>query len=284
VQAGCVAAPRALDPDWAGARLLRRFRGRGWAAIPIASIVGVIFLIRYTPDSATWISDLALVAVPLLAALALGWAARGARPWYAVLAVGLFVLAWRAPATLEGEAAGALLDGLSCVTLGVLLAAVTPSAWCKAGIVAMSCADVWLVASQLLQAPNQQLASAAPPSGLPQLQSEAFGSVTLGYGDLFVAGLLGGVLAGRRPCQWTAAVLTLVIAALFDLLFLVFYDLPATVPVALALLVIEGWRWAERRRRAGDGRSERALETRAASISAGPDRSRPAGATPPRGS
>jgi hypothetical protein len=39
--------------------------------------------------------------------------------------------------------------------------------------------------------------------------------------------------------QRAAALLTLVIAALFDLLFLVVDNLPATVPVALALLIVE---------------------------------------------
>lgn len=177
--------------------------------------------------------------MPLLAALALGWASRGSRPPYALLAVGLFVLCWRAPTTLEGEAAGAILDALSCVTLGVLLATVTPSAWLKAGIVAMACADVWLVASDLLQAPNDTLTAAAPGGGLPQLQSEQFGDVTLGYGDLFVAGLLGAVFAKERRTQWTAAALTFSLAVVFDLLFLVVNELPATVPVALALLVMQ---------------------------------------------
>jgi hypothetical protein len=177
--------------------------------------------------------------VPLLAAIGLGWAARGSRPVYAILAAGLFVLTWRAPTTLAGEAAGAVLDGLSCVTLGVLLAAVTPPAWLKAGIVAMACADVWLVASDLLEAPNDTLGAAAPSGGLPQLQSEQFGSVTLGYGDLFVAGLLGAVFATPRARHWLAAGLTLGFAAVFDLLFFVFDELPATVPVALALLAIQ---------------------------------------------
>lgn len=149
------------------------------------------------------------------------------------------MLTWRAPTTLAGEAAGALLDGLSCVTLGVLLAAVTPPAWLKAGIVAMACADVWLVASDLLEAPNNTLSAAAPSGGLPQLQSEQFGSVTLGYGDLFVAGLLGAVISTPRPRHWLAAGLTLGFAAVFDLLFFVFDELPATVPVALALLAIQ---------------------------------------------
>jgi hypothetical protein len=237
LQAGVVAAPRGLDPVWA--TRLQRLRGRGWALIPVASIVGVIFAIRYASGTASWLTYLALVAVPILAAVALGWVARGARPWLALIAVGLFVVAWRTPYSLSGEAAAALLSGLSCVTLGALLAAVTPSRWLKLGIIAMACADVWLIASDQLQAPNNELVAAKPGGGLPQLQSEQFGSITMGYGDLFVAGLLGGVFAARARVQRAAAVLTLAVAALFDLLFLVVDNLPATVPVALALLIVE---------------------------------------------
>jgi hypothetical protein len=239
LQAGVVAAPRALDPRWA--LRLRRLRGRGWAAVPIASIVGVIFMIRYASGTASWLTYLALVAVPLLSVAALGWLARGSRPWLALLVAPLFVLAWRTPQSLTGEACGAVLSGLSCVTLGVLLATVTPGSWLKAGIVAMACADVWLVSSNLLQAPNNELVAAAPSGGWPQLQSEQFGTITMGYGDLFVAALLGGVLADRRRLQWTAALLTFVLAGLFDLLFFIVDNLPATVPVAGALLMIELW-------------------------------------------
>lgn len=234
-----MAAPRAVVPGARIDRILQRFRSPGWALIPVASIVGVIFAIRYASDTAGWLTYLALVAVPLLAALALGWASRGSRPYLAILAVGLFLLAWRAPGTLAGEAAASILSALSCVTLGVILGAVTPGRWLKLGILAMSAADVWLVASDLLQHPNNELVAAAPAGGLPQLQSETFGTVNMGYGDMFVAALLGAALSRRRPIQYTAAVLTLVIAALFDLLFLVINELPATVPVALALLVVQ---------------------------------------------
>ena len=96
------------------------------------------------------------------------------------------------------------------MTLGVLLSAVTPSRWLKVGIVLMAVADVWLVVSDLLQSPNTALVAAQPPAGLPQLQSEIFGTVTMGYGDLFVAALLGAVLASQWRRQWQAAVLTLV--------------------------------------------------------------------------
>ena len=69
----------------------------------------------------------------------------------------------------------------------------------------------------------------------------------MGYGDLFVAALLGAVLASQWRRQWHAAVLTLVLAGVFDLLFFFINELPATVPVALALLVTEGWQWWRQR-------------------------------------
>jgi hypothetical protein len=237
LQAGVVAAPRPV------ARLawLQRFRGRGWALVPIGSIVVVVFAIKYVSSTANWLTWLALIAVPLLAAAALGWAMRGSRPPAALLAIPLFVVAWVAKTSLAGEAAAALLSALSCVTLGVLLSAVTPRSWLKAGIVLMAAADSWLVIGDLLQAPNATLIAAHPPAGLPQLQSEVFGTVSMGYGDMFVAALLGAVLASQWRKQWQAALLTLAIAAVFDLLFLVISELPATVPVALALIVIEAW-------------------------------------------
>ncbi len=247
LQAGLVALPRPADPRLVAS--LRRFRGRGWALVPIASIVGVIFAIRYGSSTAQWLTDLALVAVPLLSVVALGWLCRFSRPWLGLLVVPLFLAAWQLPTSLVGEGAGALLSGLSCVALGVLLAAVCPPGWLRLGVVAMAAADVWLVASDLLQHPNSELVAAAPPAGLPQLQAEQFGSVSMGYGDLFVAGVLGALLASsepraavaRRVSQAGGAVLTLVFAGLFDLLFLVVNELPATVPVALTVIVVEVW-------------------------------------------
>jgi hypothetical protein len=245
LQAAVVAAPRPT-PE---VPLLRRVRGRAWSLVPIASIVVVVFAIRYVSDTATGLTYLALVAIPPLAAVALAWTARGSKPVLALAVVPLFALAWAIPKTLVGEASEALLSALSCVTLGVLLAAVTPKAWMKAGIVLMAAADSWLVISDLLQAPNNALIAAHPVAGLPRLQSVIFGSVTLGYGDLFVAALLGAVLADQLRRQQVGALLTLVFAGLFDLLFFVLNELPATVPVALALIAVEAWTFARRRQK-----------------------------------
>lgn len=242
LQAGVVAAPRAARRIPA----LERIRGPAWAIVPVASIVVVVFAIRFVSDTATGLTYLAVVAVPPLAAAALAWAVRGRVPVsreriaFSLATTGaLFAIAWIWHKSLAGDAAAALLSALSCVTLGVLLAAAAPPGWLKLGIVAMAAADTWLVVSDLLQSPNATLVAAHPIGGLPQLQSEIFGTVSMGYGDLFVAALLGAVLASDRRRQLSAALLTLAIAAVFDLLFLTVSELPATVPVALALIVLE---------------------------------------------
>ncbi len=245
-------------------------RGRRWALIPPLSIVVFVFGARAAEHaSAQGLTYLALVAVPLLAALVLGWLARGARPRYALLTLALFALAWADRGHLPGQAAAVALTGLSCVALGVLLAAVTPPRWLSAGIIAMALADTALVGSELLQRPNNALNAARPVAGLPQLQSATFGSAVMGYGDLFVAATLGGLLAQQfaRSLQLRAAALTALLALAFDLLFFVVDELPATVPVALALIVVL---LSRRRRPASAGAAGRAPRARLAARARSP--------------
>jgi hypothetical protein len=113
----------------------------------------------------------------------------------------------------------------------------------------MAGADTWLVVSDLLQAPNAALIAAHPGGGLPRLQTELFGSVSMGYGDLFIAGVLGALFSADPRPQRAAALLTFAFAAVFDLLFLTVSELPATVPVALALVATELWPVSGRGRR-----------------------------------
>ena len=245
MQASLVALPGAGVPPW-----LERFRGRGWALIPPLSIAVVVAAVAASPDVADGLTWLAFLAIPPGAALALGWATRGARPAFAWLALPLFVLAWWRTGTLLGDSAAAVLTALSCVTLGRLLAGVVPTLWLKAGIVAMAIVDAILVFGNELQAPNAVLNAAVPAPGLPRLQYLELHAASLGYGDVFVAGVLGGVLAieGRR--QAPVALLVFALAVAWDLLFFVFDTLPATVPVAVALLVSETAPRIVRRRRA----------------------------------
>lgn len=243
-QASLVALPAAGVPRW-----MRRFAGGWWALIlplSIAVVVGAIELIPETADALTWV---ALILIPPGAALALGWAMRGARWPYAALAAPLLLLAWVDVDGLAGDAAAAVLTALSCVTLGRILAGIVPVAWLKAGIVAMAIVDSILVFGNQLQAPNAVLNAAVPTPGAPQLQYLDLHYASVGYGDVFVAGILGGILAVERRAQWPVAALVLLCSILWDLLFFHYDTLPATVPVAAALVILESRKWASRLRR-----------------------------------
>jgi hypothetical protein len=243
VQGALVAVPGAVK---LGA--LARLSGRRWALVPPLSVIAFVFVAGAAERaSAQGLTYLALGAVPVLAALALGWLARGARPSRGLLVLPLFALAWADQGALVGEVAALTLSGLSCVALGTLLAAVTPPRWLAAGIVTMAVADTALVVSDLLQGPNNALNAAHPAAGLPRLQSAVFGSAVIGYGDLFIAGVLGALLAVtlRPSSQLQGAAFTALFALGFDLLFFLVDELPATVPVALALIfVVLRRRWA----------------------------------------
>ena len=227
---------------------LERLRSGVWASAPALSIVAFVLVVDAVPAAADFLTYLALAAVPLLAAIALGAGVRGSRAWLAPAAAVLFALAWANRGGLAGEGAAVALEALSCVTLAILLVAVTPVRLVKLGIVATAAVDTWFVASNHLQGPNGALNGVVPPAHLPQLQSAPFGTAVIGYEDLFVAALLGALLAARPVLAWRGAVLAGVIGLAFDLLFLFARELPATVPIALTLLVLEAWPLARVRR------------------------------------
>jgi hypothetical protein len=236
-QAALVGLTGAGVPAW-----MCRFATARWALVlplSIGVVVGAIALLPDVADVLTWV---ALLLVPPGAALALGWAMRGARPALGLLAAPLLVLAWGWQTVPSGQLAGLALTALSCVTLGRLLAGVAPGPWLKVGIVAMAIIDAILVFSNGLEQPNAVLNAAVPAPGLPQLQYVNFGPASLGYGDLFVAGVLGGVLASEGARGWRWALVTWALAEAFTLLFYVTDTLPATVPVAVTLLVREALR------------------------------------------
>lgn len=237
VQASVVALPAAGAPAWQ-----RRLRGRGWALVPPLSIVVVIVAIGLAPHVANGLTYLALVTTPPLAALALGWAMHRARPAAALAVLPLLAIAWAGHGTLAGQAGALVLTVLGCVTLGRLLCAVSPLGWLKLGIGAMAAIDTALIVARLLQHPNSVLNAASPVAHLPRFQVVGFGDALMGYGDVFVAGVLGAILAAEGRRQAPSALLVLVLALAFDLLFLLTDELPATVPVALALGLGELWR------------------------------------------
>ncbi len=233
VQAALVAAPRP-----ASSPLLSGLRTRWWALVLPLSIVVVVAAIALDSATAHFLTYLALLAVPPLAALALTAIVRGGRPPLALLVVPLFALAWAARGSLSGETAALALSALACISLGWLLVCVVPGRWVKLGIYAMAAIDAWLVGSNLLQGPNAVLNSVSP-GGLPRLQLASFGSAMMGFGDLFIAAVLGALLAANRRLQLTGAALAAIFCLCFDLLFFALDQLPATVPIALTLAALE---------------------------------------------
>lgn len=225
---------------------LERLQSRWWALVLPLSIVVVISAIALDSASARFLTYLALVAVPPLAAAALAWVVRGARWELALLVPPLFALAWAAKGSLSGQSAALALSALACVTLGWLIACVVPGRWLKLGIYVMAAVDTYLVATDLLQGPNAVLNTASPAADLPRLQLASFGSALMGFGDLFVAATLGALLASDRRLQLRGAALAAVIGLTFDLLFFAVDELPATVPIALTLACCEGLRRASK--------------------------------------
>lgn len=231
---------------------LDRLRSRWWALVPALSIVAVVAAIEIDSGSATALAWLALVTAPPLAALALAFLLHGSRPAWALATPLLLVFAWASRDSLAGEAAAVALSGLACVTLGWLLVSTVPASWLRLGVYAMAAIDAIYVSADLLQGPNATLGAAVPGAGLPRLQAVHLGHAQMGFGDLFVAALVGCLLAQppadgpqtglidtfeARRQQWVGAGLTAVLALAFDLLFFAVDELPSTVPVAIALLL-----------------------------------------------
>jgi hypothetical protein len=240
-QALCIALPAAGVPA-----VLMRLRGRGWALLAPLSLLGTILAILVLPTSADVLTWIALVLVPPGCALGLGWAIHGARPWLALLTIPLLAVAIAAPEGAAGRVARIALIVCSTATAGRLLAAGAPLPLLKAGVIAMATIDAILVMGNQFDEQFAGFDAAAPAPGLPQLQLARVGGVATDYGDYFVAGLVGAILAVERGPQLAAAVAMLPVAEAFNQLFLVVDSLPNTTAPALVLIGAEIWR-----RRAG---------------------------------
>jgi len=235
-QALCVALPAAGVPA-----VLLRLQGRGWALVGPAAVVGTVVAISLASASADVITWIAFILVPPGCALAFGWAMHGARPWLAVVAVPLLAVALAAPDDPAGRVARLVLIIGSCATAGRLLAATTPLTLLKVGVVAMAVVDSVFIFGDFFAEQNALFNSAAPAAGLPRLQVTEIGNTATDYGDFFIAGVVGAILAFERRPQVLAAALTLALAELWNQLFLVVDSLPGTVPPTLVLVGFELW-------------------------------------------
>jgi len=241
-QALCVALPAAGVPA-----VLSRFTGRGWSLLAPLVVVVVAATVSLTSASADVYTWLAFLLVPPGCALALGWAMHGARPWMAVLVVPLLTVALVAPDDPLGRASRLALIVGSVVTAGRLLAGAAPLTLLKLGVIAMATIDAVFIFGDFFGEQNAQFNAAAPAAGLPRLQVADIGDVSTDYGDYFVAGLVGAILAVERAPQAIAALATLAATELFNQLLLVVHSTPGTVPPAVVMVVF----WVRGRERSG---------------------------------
>jgi hypothetical protein len=237
-QAVCIALPAAGIP----AALALRLGGRWWALVAPVSLLGTILLISLVPDSADLFTWIALLLVPPGCALGLGWAIHGARWWLALLTLPLLVFAFAAPEGSVGRAARIALIVFSTATAGRLLAGGAPLPLLKAGVVLMAALDIWLVMGHQFESQFAGFDAATPAAALPQLQLAEVGDVATDYGDYFVAGLVGAILAAEGGPQFVAAVVMLPVAEAWNQMLLVVDSTPNTTAPALVLIGYEIWR------------------------------------------
>jgi hypothetical protein len=204
-------------------------------AIPAAAMVVGVALARIA-GGASFLTALAAVATPILAAGA-GWARGWRLPWLTALAVPpLYALAWLRPGALDGEAAGVVLIAGACLALTGIVAALAPRSWLTAGLVLLVALDIVLVWGDRQVAPAMHaLQAAAPPTvgrPLPSLQQAVLGDATMGWLD-FAAPALLGLLVVRRA---GAALATGLAGAAWGLLLFATSPIAATPPVLAGLV------------------------------------------------
>jgi hypothetical protein len=219
-------------------------RRPGLALIPTAVIAAFVGVLVLVPSAATEVATLAGFGVPLLALASPVAAPRRGRPWLLALAVVALPFAFFLDESSRGaETARAVLIVLSCAPLAWLAAAAAPPLAVELGIVVTAIVDTILVVGQQIGPASNTLHQAAPAAGLPPFQDVTFGPVLMGYGDAFLAALLGAVLAARASPRLVPALVLWVLAAAFGIGLLQVVDIePATVPVAVTLLLVMAWR------------------------------------------
>jgi hypothetical protein len=225
---------------------LARLRAPAWAALlPVSIIIGTFGLL-IAPGLASSTMMAAAITTPLLAAVAvlLVVRARSLVLPLAALAGGLAVCA----GGMGGHIGTGVVTALACVTVGAALQRLIPGRWLLMGVAAMSVVDIALLLAGPGYHETAVLAAAQTNFHGPRFTGAHLGGTTIGYPDLFLAALLGAFLAGERAQLWGAALLT-GLAIAYDSMLTPGLLLPATVPIALTLVLlwVVGRRWRPRR-------------------------------------
>jgi hypothetical protein len=225
-------------PSPAALERLAPLRSPAWALVAPGSLLFGTFGVLALPSLATGLAILAVIATPLLAAIAVASVVHGRSRSLLLLPLALGVGAV-ACTGLASELAATLLTALGCLTLGVAIVRLTPIRSLQLGLLAMALVDVLLLALGLGQ-PAAALLSHALNGSQPAFHHAELGPATIDYPDLVLAAILGGIVAGRAT-QPQAALLVAALASAYSGLLVVADMIPATVPLVLAMGLVEFW-------------------------------------------
>jgi hypothetical protein len=216
--------------------------------LPLITIGGGVIVLGAVPGAVAAVTTLAAFAVPPLALLAVLHVRRWAVP-LAIVSPLLWLLAWRLPESGWTELAGDLLIVLAGVSLGRLTGWIAPRAALVVGVLIATIVDIYQVLTVQVGPVAQALASAVPPRGLPGLQQLELLGASMGWGDVYLAALVGAIVATSVRATIAATLGCALGGLAFGLLFGTLDLLPATVPVTVGLLAagavehrrVRGW-------------------------------------------
>jgi hypothetical protein len=231
IEGAMVAAPRA-----GALRRLDRLRSPIWAGLlPGAILIGT-FGVLALPRVASGLVVLGTAATPLLAAVAAVAVVKSAR---AGLALGALAAGILAAVGVGGVAqlSQTFVTALGSVAAGAAVVRLVPRSWLAPAVLSMCAADVLLLAVGLGQPAGALVAGAASHVHLPLLDKASIGPITTDYPDLVLAAVLGSALGGE-PNQRVAGMLVAGLVAVYGMLLPVAGTLPATVPIALAFVLM----------------------------------------------
>jgi hypothetical protein len=229
-------------PHPAALERLGSLRSPAWALVAPGSLIVGTFGVLALPPLASGLAVLAAIATPVLAAIAVVAVVHGRQRSLLLVPLALGVVA-AVGSGWPGQLAASLLTALGCLTLGAAMVRLTPARWLHIGVLSVGAVDVLLLALGVGQPAAELLREALGGTMHPAFDHATLGDFAVDYPDLVLAAVLGGVVAGRA-IQQPAAVLVAILAAAYGALFAVADMLPATVPLALVLVLVE---WGARR-------------------------------------
>ena len=224
-------------PHPAALERLGRLRSPAWALIAPGSLLFGTFAVLGWPVLASALALLAAIATPVLAAIAVVAVVHGRQRRLLLVPLALGVVA-AAGSGWPGELAASLLTALGCLTLGAALVRLTPARWLYLGVLSMVAVDVVLLALGIGQPAAELIQDAFGSTIQPVFDRARLGHFSTDYPDLVLAAVLGAIVA-ERAVQQPAALLVAISAAAYGLLFAFADMLPATVPLALVLVLVE---------------------------------------------